>query len=68
METVIFHGIDTERITRTSRKACYAPTHSDGMFVVAFVSTFGPFLIPVVLFGLGVVGYLFIVALSRLRG
>jgi hypothetical protein len=38
------------------------------MFVDAFVSTFGPFLIPVVLFGLGVVGYLFIVALSRLRG
>jgi hypothetical protein len=37
------------------------------MIVDALVSTFGPFLIPAVLFGLGVVGYLFIVLLSRLR-
>lgn len=33
----------------------------------ALISTFGPFVIPVLLFGLGVVGYLLLVALGRLR-
>jgi hypothetical protein len=35
------------------------------MVVDALVSTFGPFLIPAVLFGLGLVGYLFLVAARR---
>jgi hypothetical protein len=38
------------------------------MVVDTLVSTFGPFLIPVALFSLGLVGYLFIVALNRYRG
>jgi hypothetical protein len=38
------------------------------MVVDTLVSTFGPFLIPAALFGLGVVGYLCFVALNRLRG
>ena len=38
------------------------------MVVDTLVSTFGPFLIPAALFGLGLVGYLLIVALDRLRG
>jgi hypothetical protein len=38
------------------------------MVVDALVSTFGPFLIPAALFGLGVAGYLLIVALRRSRG
>lgn len=38
------------------------------MVVDTLVSTFGPFLIPVALFALGVVGYLFIVVLGRIRG
>jgi hypothetical protein len=37
------------------------------MVVDTLVSTFGPFLIPAVLFALGVVGYLVIVAIGRLR-
>ena len=31
----------------------------------AAFDTFGPFLIPVVLFGFGVFGYLFLIALTR---
>jgi hypothetical protein len=37
------------------------------MVVDTLVSTFGPFLIPVALFALGLVGYLFIVLVDRLR-
>jgi len=38
------------------------------MVVDTLVSTFGPFLIPIALFGLGLVGYLLLVAVSRYRG
>jgi hypothetical protein len=38
------------------------------MIVDTLVSTFGPFLIPVVVFALGVVGYLIIVVIGRFRG
>lgn len=37
------------------------------MVVDALVSTFGPFLIPAALFGLGLVGYLLLVAVNRYR-
>ncbi len=37
------------------------------MVVDALVSTFGPFLIPAALFGLGLVGYLLLVAARRYR-
>lgn len=36
------------------------------MVVDALVETFGPFLVPAALFAVGVVGYLLLVALSRL--
>jgi hypothetical protein len=36
------------------------------MVVDTLVSTFGPFLIPVALFVLGIVGYLLVVFLNRL--
>lgn len=38
------------------------------MVLDALVETFGPFLIPAALFAVGVVGYLLLVALSRLTG
>jgi hypothetical protein len=38
------------------------------MVVDSLISTFGPFLIPVALFALGLVGYLFLLLLGRLRG
>ncbi|WP_255149616.1 hypothetical protein [Halorarius halobius] len=34
----------------------------------ALVAAFGPFLVPAVLFGVGVVGYLLLYLLSRLLG
>lgn len=37
------------------------------MVVDMLVSTFGPFLIPVALFALGLVGYLLLVAVNRYR-
>jgi hypothetical protein len=37
------------------------------MVVDTLVSTFGPFLIPVAIFVLGFVGYLFILVVGRLR-
>jgi hypothetical protein len=37
------------------------------VIVDTLVSTFGPFLIPAVLFGLGVVGYLCLLLWDRLR-
>ena len=33
----------------------------------ALIQTFGPFVIPVILFALGVVGYLVVVALGKVR-